>query len=330
MKTKHQTPELPLTAWSSKCYVRLDKAAVVRAASVYLMREPDLQPRESAQLLPRRTPAFTLIELLVVIAIIAILAAMLLPTLSKAKQKAQGIFCMNNTHQLVVAWTLYSHEFNDRLVGNTHGGVAQNPDPNNDPYAQWIAGWLNWQTGLPGGANYNLSYLTDPRYAKLAPYSQDKTGGLYKCPADVYRSPGDSRPRLRSISMDASVGNGNKSNFGSWTPTFFFAKKFSDLTHPGPAMAWVFVDEHPDSINDGCFFNNIGWSPNQYRWTDLPASYHNGACGFAFADGHSEIHKWIVGSTKQQVKIIDFGGLDCPNSADYAWVAKRTPGAAEH
>ena len=274
----------------------------------------------------RRRHGFTLIELLVVIAIIAILAAMLLPSLGKAKQKTQGISCMNNTRQLTVAWIMYAQDFNDRLVGNTHGGVAQNPNPNNDPYAQWVAGWLDWNSGLPAGANTNLVYLTDPRYAKLATYCKTSFK-LYKCPADMYATGlGASRQvRVRSISMNAAMGDGNKDNFGSWSPPFFFAKKMANLTRPAPSMAWLFVDEHPDSINDGCSFVNPWWAPGAYRWTDLPASYHNGACGFSFADGHSEIKKWIEGLTKQPVKQADFTGLACPNSKDFAWVAERTP-----
>ncbi len=99
----------------------------------------------------------------------------------------------------------------------------------------------------------------------------------------------------------------------------------AELITPPPAMAWLFVDEHPDSINDGCAFNNPLLAPNAYYWTDLPASYHNGACGFAFADGHSEIKKWRESSTQQPVRLSNFGGLSVPNSADYRWIIERTP-----
>jgi prepilin-type processing-associated H-X9-DG protein len=105
----------------------------------------------------------------------------------------------------------------------------------------------------------------------------------------------------------------------------FYAKKMSDLIKPGPAMSWLFVDEHPDSINDPCFFINPALTGAADRWLDLPASYHNGACGFAFADGHSEIKKWQEGRTKVRITFGDFTGLDVPNSPDFDWLAMRTP-----
>jgi prepilin-type processing-associated H-X9-DG protein len=121
------------------------------------------------------------------------------------------------------------------------------------------------------------------------------------------------------------MGDGNKANFAGWTPAFYYAKKVTDLVKPHPAKAWVFVDEHPDSINDGCFFVNPWLPGTSSRWTDLPASYHNGACGFVFADGHSEIKKWLEARTKQRITFTDFPGLDVPNSKDFEWIAERTP-----
>ena len=258
---------------------------------------------------------FTLIELLVVIAIIAILASMILPALAKAKQKTQGIYCMNNTRQLALAWYMYADDHNGILVENHHGPDAQGPNPNPN---SWIGGWLDWGPRLD---NTNLLFLTDVRWAKLSPYSKS-SGGLYKCPADTYKSPQNPGPRVRSISMDAAMGDGNKANF---YPNYFYAKKLSDLIHPSPAMAWVFVDEHPDSINDGAFFNNPLAAGSGSHWSDLPASYHNGACGFSFADGHAEIKKWLRPTTRRPIKMADFEGLNVPNCPDYAWLADRTP-----
>ena len=264
---------------------------------------------------PDRRPAFTLIELLVVIAIIGILAAMILPALAKAKQKTQGIYCMNNNRQLALAWVMYADDHDGVLVENHHGPDAMGPNPNPN---SWVGGWLDWG---PRADNTNTLFLTDSRWAKLSPYSKGSPT-LYKCPADNYKSPQNPGPRVRSISMDASMGAGNKDNF---YPNFFYARKFSDVIHPGPAMAWVFVDEHPDSINDGCFFNNALATGGGSHWSDLPASYHNGACGFAFADAHAEIKKWRNPPTRQPVKLLIFGGLNVPNCPDYQWLAERTP-----
>jgi prepilin-type processing-associated H-X9-DG protein len=158
----------------------------------------------------------------------------------------------------------------------------------------------------------------------LAPYTKS-SAALYKCPADIYDDLVLKKPRVRSISMNAAMGNGNKVNFANWTPAFYFTKKVSDIIKPPPVLAWVFVDEHPDSINDGCFFINPMFTPDAYYWSDLPASYHNGACGFSFADGHAEIKKWRDSRTLRRVQRVDFPGADAANSQDYAWLAERTP-----
>jgi len=235
------------------------------------------------QLHPARKPAFTLIELLVVIAIIAILAAMLLPALGKAKAKTKGIYCMNNTKQIMLAWHMYNGDNNDKIVESYHGGT---PPPANR--APWVQGWLDWDA-TANDDNTNVLILIEEQYSKLAKYFS-KEKNLFLCPSDKFVSrPQQTRgwsARVRSISGNIGIGDGNAET-GPFDAIYKHIRKTSDFMYAGPAETWVYGDEHPDSINDAGFFN-----PRQTQWVDVPATYHNGAAGFAFADGHSEIHKW--------------------------------------
>ncbi len=243
---------------------------------------------------PSRHRAFTLIELLVVIAIIAILAALLLPALAKAKQKAEGAYCLNNLKQLTLAAFSYTSDYG--LLPPNYADFDYSTNA-------WCTGVLDWAAGyggLPGQTvppNINSNYLN---LAALGPYTAKNTG-IYKCPAD--RVPSEVGPRVRSYSMNVFVGFATEPGQGipSWfQPTYNVYRTYvkeSDLTAPGPSMTWMFVDEHPDSINDGMLSLNMdltaaNW-PKATTWQDMPASYHNNACGFGFADGHGEIKKWL-------------------------------------
>ena len=234
--------------------------------------------------------AFTLVELLVVIAIIAILAALLFPAFSKVRAKAEGIYCISNTKQLALAWTLYADDHNGRLAYNLGGNAltrAVAPRTN----VNWVNNIMSWQIDPD---NTNVATITE---ASLGPYT--KAIDLYRCPSDRVLSDEQRRAgwtaRLRSYSMNAMVGDAGEisaSGTNQNNPKYIQFFRVTDI--PRPSNIFVFLDEHPDSINDG-YFVNKAYVP---KWLDLPASYHNGATSLSFADGHSDLHRWLLATTK--------------------------------
>ncbi len=289
--------------------------------------------------------AFTLLEVLVVIVILGILAALLLPAVSRGKRQAQGVYCLNNGKQLMVALTLYAADYKDLF--------PPNPDDGNTlPGHNWCSG----KAGIGGSAEFNPDLLKDPTRSLLLPYLGGNIA-VFRCPGDkrtgLYQGKdpaliGKTVPAARTFSMNQAVGTicpqydrGFPSPWpnpghagaptlpvnGPWLNNQYTHRrdspwltygKLSAIQAPGPAMLWVLIDEDPRGLNDAAF----AFGMERCLWIDLPGEYHNGGCGFAFADGHSESHRWsFTGSRKagQLNPITDPG-----DRRDWLWMRERT------
>ena len=285
----------------------------------------------------RRAAGFTLIELLVVIAIISILAALLLPTLSRGKSKVEGISCMSNGRQMMAAMTMYIGDNNDFFPPNPDGG-------NTVPGHNWCSG----QAGRGGAAEFNPDILRDPTRSLLISYIGGNVA-LFHCPNDkrtgVYQGSdpalaGQIVPAARNISMnnavgticagfDAGTGHSGKPNLsvnGPWLNNHYTHRrdspwrtfgKLSSVQAPGPSMLWVLVDEDTKDLNDAAF----GSGMERAVWYDVPGTYHDFGCGFAFADGHSEMHKWMYRAEKHGWGFVITDPMD---KNDWLWMRDRT------
>ena len=257
---------------------------------------------------------------------------MLLPALAKAKIKAQQIGCVSNLKQLMVAWHLYSVDYNDR-VANNYGVQETENSITSGKFDNWVNNVMDWgaSSSVADRSITNVAWIAN---GVLGKYTASAVG-VYKCPADHWLSKAQTAAgwsqRNRSLSMNAMFGLFSDHEAGDLT--FIgehwceggseFVQFLKQSTVPKPANTWLFLDEHPDSINDGYFIND---PTTQTAWSDIPGSQHAGGCGFSFADGHAEIRKWLSRTSRFPVQYFYPGTptWDAAGRKDFAWWCQRT------
>lgn len=260
------------------------------------------------------------------IAIIGIISGMVLPALGRAKRAPQRVVCANNVRQLGMGWIMYASENEDRLPANG-GGDRSKQTLISRTGTNWVNNVMTWELNSD---NTNQAFIHS---AALTPYTSEASK-LYRCPADralsdVQRAAGW-RERVRSYSMNGMVGDAGESlHYGKNVNNPGYVQFLTLGSVPSPASIFVFVEEHPDSINDGYFLNR----PDKYEWIDLPASTHDGAGILSFADGHTEVHTWVNGETRRPAEA---DGARLPfdveeaQDADFEWLSDHTSIARPH
>ena len=276
------------------------------------------QITDSHRLESIRSSGFVLRELLAVLSIVVLLGFLAAPGLRRFEVSQQSGACMNNQKQLIAAWQMYADENAGKLVENYHGGETQAGRLANNPQsAPWACGWMDWLTSPD---NTNVLLVRDRKYARLAEYFRTDRD-IHKCPSDSQISSRQVaqgwKERVRSYSMNITVGNGNAFT-GPWDAIYWQAKKMSEFRNPSPAESSVLLDEHPDSINDPSLY-----PPQAASWADLPGNLHDGSGTITFADSHVEVHSWNGPLREFRVATRPPSGLflTAANDPDRSWLS---------
>lgn len=260
---------------------------------------------------------FTCLDLLAALAAIFLLAALALPIMASNRETSRAATCRSNMRTLILAWQMYADDNAGKLVHNHHGGnLAGGGIILSQGVAPWACGWMDWGSRSD---NTNSLFLLDPKYAWLGTYLQQDSK-IHKCTEDSYLSQQQKnigwKSRVRSISMNATVGDGNAPT-GPWEAIYGQVKTIDQFRFPGPSDVTVFLEEHPDSINDPMIY-----PPDRGRSVDVPGTLHNNGIVVAFADGAAHLHQWRGSARNYPVRLQDSNGIRAPTTdPDLSWLS---------
>jgi prepilin-type processing-associated H-X9-DG protein len=248
----------------------------------------------------RARAAFTFLEVVSLAAVVSLMMLFLAAGMARTQHSSVATQCQANLKHLITAWVMYAEDNSGRLVPAYHGTGGQGGDPRSSLGPSWAAGRQDWTSAAD---NTNLLLLTNPKYTRLADYLA-RNPKSFKCPGDSYlstvqRNQGWTQ-RVRSYSGNVGIGQGVL-DAGTWDPLYRQVTNIVDLIYPSPSETWVFIEEHPDSMNDPAFF-----SPYRTSFVDAPAAFHNGACAFAFADGHADLHRWVASASSSKANAVAY------------------------